>query len=49
LKGIERSVGFETRLFECAHCGAVKAVRIEMSDTVSSCGQAGRAIDRTSW
>lgn len=29
LKAIEQCEGFETRSFQCSHCGAVKAVRID--------------------
>jgi hypothetical protein len=35
LKGIERSDGFETRLFECGHCSAVKAIRIDTPDMIA--------------
>lgn len=48
LKGIERSNGFETRLFECAHCGAVKAIRIEAPDTIAAWSRGERSVDRTS-
>jgi uncharacterized Zn finger protein len=36
LQGIERSQGFETRLFGCAHCGGVKTLRIEMPNTIAA-------------
>lgn len=36
LQGIERSQGFETRLFGCVHCGAVKAIRIDTPDTIAA-------------
>lgn len=28
LRAIEQFDGFETRAFECSHCGAVKSVRV---------------------
>ena len=36
LQGIERSLGFENRMFGCAHCGAIKTVRIDTSDTIAA-------------
>ncbi|SFM15243.1 hypothetical protein SAMN03159423_5706 [Bradyrhizobium sp. NFR13] len=35
LQGIERSRGFETRLFGCAHCGAVKTIQIGAPDPIA--------------
>jgi uncharacterized Zn finger protein len=48
LKGIERSKGFETRLFECAHCGAVKAIRIDTPETITGWSKNARSSDRGS-
>jgi uncharacterized Zn finger protein len=48
LKSIERSDGFETRLFECAHCGAVKAIRINTPNEIAAYTQPGDFSDRTS-
>jgi hypothetical protein len=35
LKRIEQFEGVERRLFECAHCGSTKALRIDMPTAVS--------------
>ncbi len=35
LKRIEQLEGAERRLFECAHCGSTKALRIDMPAAVS--------------
>jgi uncharacterized Zn finger protein len=36
LQDIERSQGFEIRLFACVHCGAVKAIRIDTRDAIAA-------------
>ena len=36
LQDIERSQGFEIRLFGCVHCGAVKTIRIDTRDAIAA-------------
>jgi uncharacterized Zn finger protein len=35
LQDIERSQGFEIRLFACVHCGAVKTIQIGAPDPIA--------------
>jgi hypothetical protein len=45
LKAIEQGEGFESRSFQCSHCGAVKTVRIDLPMIPRLRSQAG---DRSS-